>query len=63
MGRSDRVVLPAPHGECRELVTAHAYKHGKTRRYSGISIPDYRGSFNLILLNGCLCFACNNAEN
>jgi len=48
-GRSDREVLQHHHGECRDIVKIQAYKHGKTRRRSAISIPQLPGIFKLIL--------------
>ena len=48
-GRSDREVREHHHGECRAPIKRKAYKHGKTRRYDGVSISIYLGVFKLIV--------------
>ena len=35
----------SPHGECRDIVKASAYKHGLLRRYDDFSITVYHGFY------------------
>ena len=62
-GRSDREVVPTPHGECRKPVIAQPTYTGISRRYDIVSILVFMSVFNMILSNIRSVFSCVDAND